>query len=90
MYWGVGIKFDKSGVVRTLYKWHDPSKCLVWKGNEAKLGACTDSAAKHWGLSRLGQLSQDSGKWCVVRDLENNAHVQKCHDMIRHAHTLYM
>ena len=44
---------------------------MSWSGNEAKLGACTESAAKNWGLSRLGQLSQDSGKWCVVRSLDN-------------------
>lgn len=75
---GAGIRFGGKGDVnRFLYRWHDPTKCLARDGVDTKLGACTDGGAKQWGLKH-GQLSQNDGKHCVVRALDNMAHMVDC------------
>jgi len=77
IYWGIGIRFGGKGEsIRTLFKFHSPTKCLAKSGNDLDLKACDDSSAKHWGL-KDGQLSI-ANTLCVVRDLDNVAHVQKC------------
>lgn len=76
-YFGIGLKMVGGEAVRTMYKWHNPSKCLGKSGSDTKLVSCTDASAKYWGL-KDGKLSQNGGQLCVVRDLQNGAHMAKC------------
>jgi len=81
--WGWGLRTAKSGdVVKFLYRWHDSKTCLVKDGTATNVGSC-DSGSAVWGLEK-GELSHDNGKLCLVRGLNNEAHLLKCKDSHEH------
>jgi hypothetical protein len=79
--WGWGFKVEKNGDINSyLYLWNDKSQCLLNDRGVSKVGPCDSYSyrtPRQWELKH-GKLSSNSGRDCVVRSLQGDAHIVKC------------
>lgn len=78
--WAVGVRFTGSGQgERYFHKALEPDVCLARTGRKYGL---TLSDCKAWGTKRWsikgGRLAQGDGRWCVVRQFNNSAGMERC------------
>jgi hypothetical protein len=77
--WGIGLKFIWGEARRYLFNFapSERSTCIVAKGSEVEVGACSSSQALTWGIAN-GALTYQYGKKCVASKVDDVGVLTSC------------